>query len=115
MAFLWHGWRQDNLDPHGQIENTSDSLRQWNRKWIHIGGKTVAAYMTFSDSRSLNYTVPVLLNGERSDLILRYDEMNPGGVVAGARRHLNDQTPDKGITLSVKRSYRLSVSGVSVR
>ena len=44
--------------------------------------------MTFSDSRSLNYTVPVLLNGERSDLILRYDEMNPGGVVAGARRHL---------------------------
>lgn len=86
------------LNPHGQIENTSDSLGQWNRKWIHIGGKTVAAYMTFSDSRSLNYTVPVLFNGERSDLILRYDEKNPGGVVAGARRHLNDQTPDKGIT-----------------
>lgn len=86
------------LNPHGQIENASDSLGQWNRKWIHVGGKTVAAYMVFSDSSSLNYTVPVLLNGERSDLILRYDEKNPGGVVAGARRHLNDQTPDKGIT-----------------
>lgn len=86
------------LNPHGQIENASDSLGQWNRKWIHIGGKTVAAYMTFADSRSLSYTVPVLLNGERSDLVLRYDEQNPGGVVAGARRHLNDQTPDKGIT-----------------
>lgn len=86
------------LNSHGQIENASDSLGQWNRKWIHIGGKAVAAYMTLADSRSLSYTVPVLLNGERSDLILRYDEKNPGGIVAGARRHLDDQTPDKGIT-----------------
>lgn len=64
-------------------------------KWIHIGGKAVTACMTFSDSRSLNDTYP---NGERSDLILRYGEKNPSGVVAGIRRHFNDHTPDKGIT-----------------
>lgn len=77
------------LNPYGQIENTSDSLMQCTRKRIHIGGKAVATYITFADSRSLSYTVPVLLNSERSDLILRYDEQNPGGVVAGTRRHLN--------------------------
>lgn len=86
------------LNSLGQIESQSAPLGQWNRKWVRIGGKLVSAYMTFADSRSLHYTVPVLFNGERSDLILRYDEKNPGGVVVGVRRHLNDQTPDKGIT-----------------
>lgn len=61
--------------------------------------------MTFADSRSLHYTVPVLFNGERSDLILRYDKDNPGGVVVGVRRHLNDQTPDKGITTIKKNDH----------
>lgn len=93
------------LNSLGQIESQSAPLGQWNGKWIRIGGKNVAAYMTFADSRSLHYTVPVLFNGERSDLILRYDEKNPGGVVVGVRRHLNDQTPDKGITTIKKNDH----------
>lgn len=93
------------LNSLGQIESQSAPLGQWNRKWFSIGGKTVAAYMTFADSRSLHYAVPVLFNGERSDLILCYDKDNPGGVVVGVRRHLNDQTPDKGITTIKKNDH----------
>lgn len=54
------------LNSLGQIESQSAPLGQWNRKWFSIGGKLVSAYMTFADSRSLHYTVPVLFNGERS-------------------------------------------------
>lgn len=89
------------LDPCGRIvrkDNKEKIIKEWDRQWISIGGKTVSAYMSFSDTSSLTYTVPVYLNHERADLILRYDRQYPSGKVYGARKIPNPNIPDKGIT-----------------
>ena len=88
------------LDNDGRIvkrDNNGNTMEKWNRKWISIGGKTVSAYMTLSSKNALVYTVPVYLNNELTDLMLRYDSNNPSGKVYGARRITDNQIPDKGI------------------
>ncbi len=89
------------LNSQGQIvrlDEKGNIIKEWDKKWISIGGKNVSAYMSFTSKNSLNYTVPVLLNGERFDLIVGYDAGNPSGKVYGARRIINEQIPDKGMT-----------------
>lgn len=72
-------------------------LEVWNQKWIGIGGKLVSAYMTLSSKEGLVYTVPALLNSMRVDLIIKYDELNPSGLIYGARRIIDANIPDKGL------------------
>lgn len=81
-----------------KVNSRKEETEKWDKRWISIGGKIVSAYMTFSGKDALNYTVPVYLNGELSDLIITYDQQNPSGKVQGARRILNEYIPDKGIT-----------------
>ena len=73
-------------------------MTKWDRKWISIGGKVVSAYMALSDRNALTYTVPVYLNNELADLILKYDSNNPSGKVYGARKITGNNIPDKGMT-----------------
>lgn len=89
------------LDNEGRIirkDDDGNTMKEWNRKWISIGGKTVSAYMNQSNTHSLTYTIPVYLNHKLADLILTYDSNNPSGKVYGARRITDNNIPDKGIT-----------------
>ena len=76
------------------------------RNWISINGQTVAYYHTDTvelgnDEYIISGYVPVLLNGERANLILRFDNEHPEGYVTGASSdYVNGETDTvaKGIT-----------------
>ena len=90
---------QITLNNQGQIVKLDDNnslQREWYKTWISVGGKIVSAYSTFSNEDALTYTIPVYLNGELADLILKYDSESPSGRIDGARRINNSQVPDKG-------------------
>lgn len=76
----------DNLfefDDKGRLIGDTD------RTWLAINGQPVAYYYLDTVDDGTNYTitgrVPVLLNGERANLILVFDNANPYGYIAGAR------------------------------
>jgi len=76
----------DNMfefDEKGRLIGDTD------RTWLAINGQPVAYYYEDTVDDGVNYTitgrVPVLLNGERANLILVFDNENPYGYIAGAR------------------------------
>ena len=60
-----------------------------DRTWLAINGQPVAYYYLDTVDDGVNYSitgrVPALLNGDRVDLILVFDNANPQGYIAGAR------------------------------
>ena len=71
------------FDEQGRLLGDTD------RTWLAINGQPVAYYYEDTVDDGTNYTitgrVPVLLNGERANLILVFDNENPYGYIAGAR------------------------------
>ena len=57
--------------------------------WLAIDGQPVAYYFESEERDGDHYTitgrVPVLLNGDRANLIIVFDDENPYGYIAGAR------------------------------
>lgn len=89
------------------FEFTADGalIGSYDGTWTAIDGQPVAYYHTGTVDDGENYTitgrVPVLLNGERCDLILVFDNDHPYGYIAGARRDYRDgetETVPKGMT-----------------
>jgi len=71
------------FDENGALLGTND------RTWIAINGQPVAYYHLDTVDDGTNYSitgrVPALLNGQRVDLILVFDNDSPYGRIAGAR------------------------------
>ena len=88
-----------DFDENGALLAASD------RTWIAINGQPVAYYHLDTVDDGTHYTitgrVPALLNGDRVDLILVFDEETPQGYLAGARSSYQDGETDtvaKGVT-----------------
>ena len=94
-------------DGKGYIDLGLDNVFDWDedgnllapsdRTWLAINGQPVAYYhdTTTGEGDSLVITghVPALLNGERVELLLRFDAENPRGYITGARSvYLNGET-----------------------
>ena len=83
---------QDNVFSY---TDDGDLIGETDRTWISINGQPVAYYhmgtMTEGEDSVTLGQVPCLLNGDRADLLLVFDEQNPYGYVAGARREYVDQ------------------------
>ncbi len=81
--------------------------------WMSINGQPVAYYHADTVENGDDYTisgyVPVLLNGERAELLLRFDNANPEGYVAGAVSVYTD-----GETETVAKSVTELESGDSI-
>ena len=91
-------------DGEGYIDLGLDNTFDWDeegnlicptdRSWLAIDGQIVAYYHIDTTGDSSNYTitgrVPVLLNGERADLILVFDSANEDGYIAGATYDYKD-------------------------
>ncbi|SDB28585.1 hypothetical protein SAMN02910298_01385 [Pseudobutyrivibrio sp. YE44] len=85
-------------DGEGYIDLGLDNVFDWDedgnlkantdRSWLAIDGQIVAYYHIDTTGDEDNYTitgrVPVLLNGERAELILVFDSENEDGYIAGA-------------------------------
>lgn len=71
------------------FDTNGDLIGETDRTWLAINGQPVAYYYldTVDDGEKYTITgrVPALLNGERVDLMLVFDNENPYGYIAGAR------------------------------
>ena len=78
------------LDNSFSVSDDGALSGAWSGTWLAIDGQPVAYYHTGTvydgDSYTITGRVPVLLNGERADLLLVFDNANPYGYIAGARR-----------------------------
>ena len=88
-----------DFDANGALVGETDGT------WLAINGQPVAYYHTTTTDDGENYTisgyVPALLNEERVELVLVFDNDNPYGYIAGARTVYADGETDtqaKGLT-----------------
>ena len=88
-----------DFDANGALLGVTDGT------WLAINGQPVAYYHTNTTDDGENYTisgyVPALLNDERVELVLVFDNENPYGYIAGARTVYIDGETDtqaKGLT-----------------
>lgn len=93
-------------DGNGYIDLGRDNVFQYNQEgdllltfdgtWLAINDQVVSYYLTNFDSHGDNYKilgrVPALLNSQRVDLILSFDQNNPYGEVLGARLIYDKET-----------------------
>ena len=72
-----------------EFDKNGDLIGETDRTWLAINGQPVAYYYIDTVDDGTNYSitgrVPALLNGERVDLLLVFDNANPYGYIAGAR------------------------------
>lgn len=93
------------LDNVFEFDENGRLIGETDRTWLAINGQPVAYYYIDTIDDGTNYTitgsVPVLLNGERANLILVFDNENPYGYIAGARTDYVEgetETVAKGMT-----------------
>ena len=77
------------LDNVYEFDETGALIGDTDRTWLAINGQPVAYYYMDTVDDGTNYTitgyVPALLNGERVELMLVFDNENPYGYISGAR------------------------------
>lgn len=95
------------ISPDGVLSGNYDGT------WTAINGRAVAFYHedTVDDGENWTMTgrVPVLLNGDRAELVLIFDNEHTTGYVAGARRVYNKgetETVSKGL-IELKKGDRI--------
>ena len=92
------GYIDMGLNNFFEFDENGDMLADKERAWISIDGNPVAYYhlATTKDdkgSTDIGY-VPVLLNGERANLIIVFDSDHPKGYLAGANFDYTDTDVD---------------------
>ncbi len=84
------GYVDLGLDNNFDWTNDGGLIANTDRTWLAINGQVVAYYHVDTVENGDNYTitgrVPALLNGERVNLWLVFDNANPYGYIAGAAR-----------------------------
>ena len=94
------------LDNVYDFNDQGELLGDFDGTWLAIDSQPVAYYFEDSlenkdGSYSITGRVPVLLNGERANLILIFDSAHPKGYIAGARAAYDENetaTVAKGVT-----------------
>ncbi len=83
------GYIDLGLDNVFEFDENGRLIGDTDRTWLAINGQLVAYYYSDTVDDGTNYTitgeVPALLNGERVNLILVFDNEHPYGYIAGAR------------------------------
>ena len=82
---------QDNIF---EFSDSGNLIGSYGGTWLAIDNQPIPYYYTGTTGDSSYYTisgyVPVLLNGERAELIIVFDSDRPDGYIAGARRVYKD-------------------------
>lgn len=83
------GYIDLGLDNVFEFDDNGSLIGQTDGTWLAINEQVVAYYHETTTDDGENYTitgrVPAMLNGERVDLILVFDNEDPYGYIAGAR------------------------------
>lgn len=93
------------LDNVFEFDENGALIGDTDRTWLAINGQPVAYYYVDTVDDGTNYTitgyVPALLNDERVELMLVFDNENPYGYISGARSVYTEgetETVAKGMT-----------------
>ena len=93
------------LDNVFEFDENGALIGDTDRTWLAINGQPVAYYYLDTVDDGTNYCitgyVPALLNGERVELMLVFDNENPYGYISGARPVYTEgetETVAKGMT-----------------
>ncbi len=99
------GYIDMGLDNVFRFTNDGALLGDFDYTWIAINDQPVAYYHTDTlydgDNCVITGRVPAMVNGERTELILVFDEENPNGYVAGVRSDYHNgetETVAKAVT-----------------
>jgi len=80
-----------------EFNSEGDLILEFDRTWLTLNGQLVSYYLTNYDANGDLYTfmgrIPTMLNGERVDLIVSFDQDQPDGTVMGARK-IYDQSSE---------------------
>ena len=73
-----------------EYNDAGDLILEYDGTWLTLNGNVVSYYLTSYDAYGNQYTflgrIPALLNNERVDIIVSFDQDNPEGTVMGARK-----------------------------
>lgn len=91
------GYIDLGLDNIYDFDNDGNLIPDTEKNWLAINNQPVAYYHTDTTEIGDDYTitgyVPAMLNGERVNLILVFDNENPNGYIAGASTdYVNNET-----------------------
>jgi hypothetical protein len=92
------------LDPVYEFDEDGDLVIAFDGTWLALDGHVAAFYVDSSESSgatwSISGRIPALLNGNRVDLIVKFDNDYPDGLVLGARTDYGGTTSAiaKGLT-----------------
>ncbi len=80
------------------FDENNDLIADFDGTWMSINGHIVAYYHTESMEDGDHYCyegyVPVILNGERAELILVFSDQFPDGMITGARAYYENGETD---------------------
>ncbi|MCR4650535.1 MAG: peptidase C11 [Lachnospiraceae bacterium] len=83
------GYIDLGMDNVFDFDDNGALIGEYDGTWLAINGQIVPYYhmdtVDNGSEYSINGYVPCLLNGERSELLLRFDSDNPEGYIVGAR------------------------------
>ena len=83
------GYIDLGLDNVYRITENGELVSDFDGTWLAIDSQPVPYYYTYTFDDGTNYSitgyVPVMINGDRAELILVFDNVNPKGYIAGAR------------------------------
>lgn len=83
------GYIDLGLDNVFEFDKNGNLTGEYDRTWLAIDNQIVSYYHTDTFDDGKNYRIcgriPVLLNGDRAELVVVFDSANPKGYVAGAR------------------------------
>ena len=107
------GYVDLGLDNVYEFDEAGNLIADEGKYWISINSQPVAYYHMDTLDDGTNYTitgrVPCMLNGQRSNLILVFDNENENGYVAGA---LSDYSEDEEIDVVGKEITELVAGDV---
>ncbi len=87
------------LDNEFDFDDDWNLIGEFDGSWLAVDGQIVAYYHTDTYWKSdkdyrISGRIPVLLNGDRADLIVIFDDENPTGYIAGARYDYKNNETD---------------------
>ncbi|MBQ9330853.1 MAG: hypothetical protein IJ221_07775, partial [Oscillibacter sp.] len=79
------GYIDMGLDNVYEFDDDGNLLAPTDGTWLAVNGQPVAYYHEYSTDTVTHGRIPALLNGERVDLLVVFDDENPYGTITGAR------------------------------
>jgi hypothetical protein len=91
------GYIDLGLDNVFDWDDDGNLIMEYDESWLSLNGQIVSYYFIsqeqLDDEVIITGYVPAALNGQRVNIILRFDDANPYGYVAGAQADYQDLSP----------------------